>query len=74
MPQSIREVKLELNQTPANIQEGIVPQESSIGDVVSPKGFGEMDLKVIQGTVSPFKESSIADNEFNTSFQEAGHD
>jgi ankyrin repeat protein len=33
-----------------------------------------MDLKVIQGTVRPFKESSIADDEFNTSFNDAGHD
>ena len=51
-----------------------MPQDSSIGDIASPLGFGEMDLKVIQGTVRPVKEFFIAEDEFNTSFQDADHD
>ena len=36
-------------------------------DVKSPLGFGETDLRIIQGSVKPFNQNTMED-EFNTSF------
>ena len=46
---SVEEIKLDFSQTPANIQNGIVPPDSSTGcaEIISPGCFGEKDIKVI---------------------------
>jgi hypothetical protein len=49
----------------------LIPESSAgYAEVISPGGFGEKDIQMIQGTVKPFNQGRPKDleDEFDTSF------